>query len=84
MREALGLFGRGFVIVLLTAMQVYQIAGHHYEGAFLTGAAISFTWWHNVSNSVSRTSRWSPVWYALGAGSGTCAGMFLMQWFYGT
>lgn len=80
---AAAIFLRGFVIVTLTASNVAQVAGGHYLGAFLNGAAISFVWWTN-----SRTAAHSDVarareLYALGAGCGTVAGMWIVRWWYG-
>ena len=77
------IFGRGFLIVFLTAMNVGQIAGQHYLGAWCGGVAISFVWWTNSHSAAHLTARWSREAYALGAGCGTVAGIFITKFIYG-
>ena len=79
----INLFGRGFVIVILTATNVYQIAHGHYPGAFVCGMAISCVWWTNAKTSGRSDVPFAGFWYGLGAGCGTLAGMLLMRWMYG-
>jgi len=71
------LFGRAFLVVLLTAANVRFIAAGSVLAMFVTGWAISYVWWWN-----SRTAAHSPlrgaVWaYSMGAGCGTVAGWWL-------
>lgn len=73
---------RGFLIVTLTAMNVAQIAGHHYGGAFVCGAAISWVWWRNAHSAAHESVPYLREYYALGAGLGTVTGMWLMAWVY--
>jgi hypothetical protein len=74
-------FLRGFVIVTLTAMNVLQISEHHYAGAFLVGAAISWVWWRNAPGAAHEKTPYIRACYAVGAGVGTLTGMLLMAWF---
>ena len=68
---------RGFLIVFLTALNVRQIAGGHYIGAFVVGAAISFVWFTNSKHAAHTGLKWAREAYALGAAVGTVAGMFV-------
>ena len=77
------LFWRGALIVFLTALNVGQIAGRHYGGAFLGGCAISFVWYMNSRTAAHSTARFGREAYALGAGIGTVLGMAITQWLYG-
>lgn len=77
------LAGRGFSIVVLTSMNVYQIAHQHYLGAFSIGAAISVVWWGNAKRSGHDDVPYAALWYGLGAGIGTVTGMALMRLLYG-
>jgi len=76
-------FGRGFLIVTLTASNVGQIAGHHWGGAFLGGFAISFVWWGNSRTAARAECPYAREAYALGAACGTVCGMWLVRAFYG-
>jgi len=79
----LTVFGRGFLIVSLTASNVGQIAAHHWGGAFAGGMAISFVWWGNSRGAAHSDLPWARECYALGAGCGTVFGMLLVRWIYG-
>lgn len=81
--SALRLALRGFSIVVLTAMNVYQVAHEHYTGAFVVGTLISVVWWGNARTSGREDVPFAAVWYGLGAGCGTVTGMALMRWYYG-
>jgi hypothetical protein len=82
--RGVGLAWRGFSIVVLTAANVYQIAHQHYLGAFVVGTGISIVWWCNASRTGQGALPPHPaVWYGLGAGIGTIAGMWLMRVVYG-
>lgn len=83
MAEGLRLAARGFVIVILTATNVYQIAHEHYIGAFVIGALISVVWFGNAKNAGRSDVAGAAWWYGLGAGLGTIAGMALMRAIYG-
>ncbi len=74
------LFGRGWLIVSLTSLNVVQIAQHHYGSAFVVGTAISLVWFGNsrhAAHSEVAGARWA---YALGAGLGTITGMYFGTW----
>jgi hypothetical protein len=74
------LAARGWLIVSLTALNVSQIAAHHYSSAFVVGTAISLVWFGNsrhAAHSDAPGARWA---YALGAGLGTLTGMYLGTW----
>lgn len=79
----LKIFGRGFLIVTLTASNIGQIAAHHWVGAFLGGFAISFVWWGNSRGAAHSNVVYGREAYALGAGCGTVFGMFLVKVLYG-
>ena len=49
------LFGRGFLIVALVALNTRHIAALDYGQAFLTGCAISFVWWGNSRHAAQLT-----------------------------
>lgn len=83
MAERLRLLGRGYLIVILTACNVYQVAHAHYGGAFVVGMAISVTWFVNARNASRSDLSDAPIWYGLGAGLGTISGMALMRAIYG-
>lgn len=83
MKARLNAFGRGFLIVTLTAMNVAQIAGRHYGGAFLCGASISWVWWRNAHGAAHGTTTYLRECYALGAGCGTVAGILIVRAIYG-
>jgi hypothetical protein len=79
----LKVFGRGFLIVSLTASNVAQIAAHHYAGGFLIGMAISVVWWGNAHRAAEDNDPWLRWCYGLGAGAGTVFGMGLVKLVYG-
>lgn len=84
MTGGLRLFLRGFVLVFLTACNVYQVSHQHYLGGFLVGWLISFCWWGNARSSGRNDAvRWAGAYYATGAGCGTVAGLFVMTQLYG-
>ena len=68
---------RAFSIVCCTAVNVTQVAGGHYLAAFCTGSVLSFIWWANTKAAAVSTGRAAQVAYALGAGCGTVAGMWI-------
>jgi hypothetical protein len=73
------LFGRGFSIVALTAMNVRQIAAGAYGPAFIVGCSISAVWWFNSRSAAHSDAPAAWMAYSLGAGLGTVFGM----WFGG-
>jgi hypothetical protein len=81
--DGLRLTARGFVIVILTATNVYQIAHEHYAGAFVVGTLISVVWFTNAKSAGHSEVPCAKWWYGIGAGLGTIAGMSAMQWWYG-
>lgn len=83
MTAHLVIFLRGFVIVTLTSINVGQIAGRHWGGAFLGGVGISFVWWINAHTAAHSDARLGRECYALGAGVGTVTGMLIVQAVYG-
>lgn len=68
---------RGWLIVTLTAANVRFIAGGVYPEAFVTGCAISWTWWANAHRAAHDNVRGAQAAYAIGAGVGTVCGMLL-------
>lgn len=79
----LAIFGRGFLIVTLTATNIGQIAGRHWMGAFAGGFGISFVWFMNSRTAAHTDAIGARECYALGAACGTVAGMWLVKTFYG-
>lgn len=73
-------FGRGWMLVTLTACNIRQIASGHYARSFAVGAAISAVWWLNARTAGHDGGRWMWLAYALGAGCGTVTGMWLASW----
>ena len=82
MNEYLSIFGRGFLIVFLTATNVYQVSHGHYVGAFVVGFGISAVWWSNARKSNRSELPLAGTCYALGAASGTLVGMVVSTLFY--
>lgn len=77
------IFGRGFLIVSLTATNAYQVSHGKTLGAFIVGTAISLVWWSNARTSSKSELKFAGLVYGLGAGVGTAAGMTLAAAFYG-
>jgi hypothetical protein len=73
----LRLFGRAFLIVLLTAANVRLIGRGLYPAAFVTGFGISFVWWLNTRTAAHSEVRGAQLVYSLGAAVGTMAGMWI-------
>lgn len=72
------MFLQGLGIVMLTALNITQVARHRYTAAFAVGVAISYVWWLN--SSATRPTGWRfHLAYSLGAGFGTVLGMWLGQ-----
>lgn len=81
MKDLLRIWWRAFSIVTMTALNVVQVAQHHYPQAFCTGSLLSYIWWGNAQTA-ARSDNSAAQWaYALGAGMGTITGMFLGQLF---
>lgn len=83
MSGALHIFVRGFGIVFLTALNVYQVSHGHHVGAFIGGFLISAIWWGNAHASAHSHVEGGWCWYGLGAGLGTVCGLLAGEWFYG-
>lgn len=77
---ALRLFLRGFVIVMLTAMNVKMISRGLYGWAFVTGFGISAVWFSNAGKASDDRRLTSLLVYASGAACGTVTGMALAGW----
>ncbi len=69
------IFGRAFLQVSLVAANVVQIATGHYLGGFVVGTAISWLWFTNARTAARSDLPGAAAVYALGAGTGTVAGM---------
>lgn len=76
------IFGRGFLIVFLTATNVYQVSHRHMLGGFIVGVLISVVWWGNARTSSRSELTGSGLCYGLGAGAGTLAGMAISSYLY--
>lgn len=79
MKDYARLFGRGFLIVCLTAMNVRQISAGNYGHAFVVGFGISLVWWFNSRNAARSELPLAGWVYAIGAGVGTITGMVLTR-----
>lgn len=77
MRELLLVWWKAFSIVTCTAVNVTQVTGHNYVGAFFTGSLLSFIWWTNAKTAARLDHRLGKYVYGFGAGCGTVFGMFL-------
>jgi len=82
MSNYLRIFGRGFLIVFLTATNVYQVSHQHFAGGFVVGVLISVVWWTNARTSARSELPGAGLCYGLGAGAGTVAGMVLSTVLY--
>ena len=74
------LFGRGWLIVTLTAANVGLIAHAAYLPAIIVGFGISFVWYTNTGRASDDRSRAAQVVYSLGAAAGSGTGMWLAGW----
>lgn len=73
---ALGrLFARGYLIVLITTINVGQIAAHHVFGGFITGGVLSWVWWENTHSAAHSDIPHARLAYALGAAFGNASGI---------
>ena len=70
------LFGRGFLLVFLVAVQTRLLAGHSWLSLPVCGA-IQFVWWHNTKTSVITPHKAAPYVYAAGAMTGTGLALWL-------
>ena len=77
LRVYAAIFGRAALQVCLVACNVVNISRGAYLPAFLTGAAISWVWWRNSRTAAFSDAEHGQLVYALGAGAGTVAGMFI-------
>ena len=77
MKEHARLFGRGFLIVTLTAFNVTCISHQQYWWALVGGFGISFVWFGNSRHAAHTELRWAREVYAAGAALGTVCGMWL-------
>ena len=76
------LFSTGFIQIGLVAMNVRQIATHHYFGAFLCSTAIGIIWSINVKR-VAFGDWWDRMAYAVGCGTGCVVGLYITTIIYG-
>ena len=74
------LFGRGWLIVTMTAANVGLIAHTAYLPAIIVGFGISFVWYTNTGRASDDRSRAAQVAYSLGAAAGSGTGMWLAGW----
>lgn len=77
MKDLLAVWWKAFSIVTVTAVNVTQVTGHNYVGAFITGSLLSFIWWTNAKTAARSDNPFAQYAYAFGAGCGTTFGMFL-------
>ena len=71
------LFWRSFFQVSLVSLNVVQLARRQYVGAFLVGTAISYLWFKNARSAGRADAPGAAAIYALGAGCGTVAGLWI-------
>lgn len=77
MKDLLIVWWKAFSIVTCTAVNVTQVTGHNYVGAFFTGSLLSFIWWINAKTAARSENPNARHAYAFGAGCGTVFGMYL-------
>ena len=77
LRELALLFGRGWLIVTMTAANVGMIAHGAYAPAIVVGFGISFVWYTNTGRASDDRSRAAQVAYSLGAAAGSGTGIWL-------
>lgn len=78
----LRLFFKGYVIVLLTAINVGQVAAGHAVATLFTGGLLSWVWWDNTHSAAHSHVRGARLAYALGAAAGNVTGVLLVGWFH--
>lgn len=77
MRGLVRVYCRALAIVTCTALNVTQVAGHHYVAAFFTGGLLSLIWWGNAKAAALSSERGAQAAYGFGAACGTMLGMWL-------
>ena len=75
MTDGLRIFGRGFLLVMLTASNVWSVSHDRTMSAFIGGFLISVVWWGNAHRSAHTHVKHAAVWYGAGAACGTVTGM---------
>ena len=75
----LNIWWRAFRLVTLVALNVVQVSGGHYAVAFVSGGAVSFSWWINAKTAAHSDVAGGQYAYAFGAACGTVVGMWLGQ-----
>ena len=78
----LRVFWSGFLIVLITSVNVGQISQGHLWGAMVGGGLLSWVWWGNTHRAAAASTLSARVAYAFGAATGTLGGMLLTRWLY--
>ena len=78
MSAYLRLFGRAWLIVFLTAMNVVFLSRGLVLPAFLSGWGISFVWWGNTHRAAFPI-KYGGLCYATGAACGTVSGLFFAR-----
>ncbi len=73
------LFITGFVQVFFVAVNTFLISRMLYAGVFVFGFLISFVWSWNVKRVAFGTIK-DRLWYSLGAGTGSLAGLAACAW----
>ena len=73
-------FGRAFLQVTLVAWNVVNVSDRQFVLAFFTGTAVSWVWWMNSRAAAHSEQPSARAAYALGAGTGTVAGMIVGGW----
>jgi hypothetical protein len=76
-REHARIFGRGFVLVFLVALNTRMIATANLPGALGAAFAVSWVWWGNSRSASSCDVPWARECYAAGAGLATVCALLL-------
>jgi len=72
-------FFRAWLIVMFTAMNVTFISRANWVMMFLTGFAISFTWWWNSRTAAHSELPYGGWLYGVGAATGTVMGAWIAR-----
>ena len=79
-RTLLGVFLRGWWIVMFVASNVHNVAHVAWVPMFVTGTMVSLNWWLNARAAMRVDHPFGALAYGLGAGVGTVTGVWIGEW----
>jgi hypothetical protein len=73
------IFGRGFVLIFLIALNTRLLASAHVPGALVVGFCLSWVWWGNSRSAAVCDVPWAREAYAAGASLAGVAAILLTR-----